>query len=88
MSIRELEKINSRRMENLQRKQSREINQLADAHEMVKVDIKKSNDSEIVELQNENMRHVASENEKKEKVLEQMKNHLDQTRKMTDSQIK
>ena len=51
-------------MENLQRKQSREINQLADAHEMVKVDIKKSNDSEIVELQNENMRHVASENEK------------------------
>ena len=88
MSIRELEKINSRGMENLQRKQSREINQLADAHEMVKVDIKKSNDSEIVELQNENMRHVASENEKKEKVLEQMKNHLDQTRKMTDSQIK
>ena len=48
MSIRELEKINSRRMENLQRKQSREINQLADAHEMVKVDIKKSNDREIV----------------------------------------
>jgi HSP20 family molecular chaperone IbpA len=88
MSIRELEKINSRQMENLQRKQSREINQLTDAHEMVKIDIKKSNDSEIVELQNENMRHVASENDKREKVLEQMKNHLDQSRKMTDSQIK
>ncbi len=88
MSIRELEKVNARQMETLQRKQARETARLAEGHENVKAELKKSYANELVDVQHENMRHLASENEKKEKVLEQMRTHLDQTRKMTDTQIK
>lgn len=88
MSIRDLEKLNSRQMETLQRKQSREIARITEGQELLKGELKKANAEELVDLQNENTRHLASENDKKEKVLEQMKVHLDQTSKMTDKQIK
>lgn len=88
MSIRDLEKLNSLQMDRLQRKHTRETARLEEGHNNLKAEVKKENDNQLVDIQHENMRKVASENEKKEKVLEQMKQQLDQTRKMTDTQIK
>jgi HSP20 family molecular chaperone IbpA len=88
VSIRDLEKLNTRQIETLQRKQTREVARLNEGHDLLKTEMKKGNDEELVDLQSENMRHLTAENEKKEKVLEQMKVHLAQTSKMTDTQIK
>ncbi len=88
MSIRDVEKINSLQMDALKRKQSHEISRMNEGQEILKSELKKANQEELVDLRNENDRYVASENDKKEKVLEQMKTHLNQTTKMTDSQIK
>nr|MBA2403412.1 hypothetical protein [Bdellovibrionales bacterium] len=88
MSIRDVEKLNSRQIETLQRKHGREVARMNEGQENLKAEIKKGNAEELVDLQHENIRLVASENDKKEKVLEQMKTHLDQTSKMTDFKIK
>jgi HSP20 family molecular chaperone IbpA len=88
MSIRDLEKLNSLQMDRLQRKHTRETARIEEGHDNLKTEVKKENANQLVDIQHENMRQVASENEKKEKVLEQMKQQLDQTRKMTDTQIK
>jgi HSP20 family molecular chaperone IbpA len=88
MSIRDVEKLNSLQMDRLQRKHSRETAHIEEGHDNLKTEVKKENANQLVDIQHENMRQVASENEKKEKVLEQMKQQLDQTRKMTDTQIK
>jgi len=88
MSIKDLENLNSRQMATLQRKHARETSRLTEGHNDLKAEIKKANEGEIVDLQQENIRKIASENEKKEKLIEQMKQHLEQTSKMTDAQIK
>jgi len=88
MSIRDVEKLNSLQIDRLQRKHTRENNRLEEGHENMKAETKKEYANQMLDLQSENVRKVSSENEKKEKVLEQMKQQLDQTRKMTDTQIK
>lgn len=88
MSVKDVEKLNIRQIETLQRKQGREISRLSEGHDNLKVEMKKANEMELVDLQHENMRQVASENDKKEKVLSQMKHQLEVTGKMTDKQIK
>ena len=88
MSIRDLEKLNSFKIDRLQKKHSRETKHIEEGHENLKVEIKRENNNQLVDIQNENMRQIATENEKKEKVLEQMKQQLDHTRKITDTQIK
>lgn len=88
MSIRDLEKLNARQMETLQRKQQRETSRLQEGHQNMKAEVKKANDLELVDIKHQHVQHVAEASEKKEKVLEQMRSHLDQTRKMTDREIK
>lgn len=88
MSIKDLEKVNARQMETLRRKQSREIAHLDEAHNSLKSELKASNADDLVNLQHENLRKVASENDKKEKVLMQMKTNLDDTEKLTEREIK
>lgn len=88
MSIQDLSKLSARQMETLKKKQSREMSRLEDGHQNLKAEMKKSHEAELVDLQHENIRHVSNESDKKEKVLTQMKHHLDETRKLTDKQIK
>lgn len=86
--IREFEKINQRQVENLKRKNEREVRQLADAHEKYRLDIKKVHNEEIVDIKNQNQAQVSQEAEKKEKVLTEMKNHLQQTKDLTEKELK
>lgn len=88
MSIQDLQKLSARQMETLKKKQSRETSRLEDGHQNMKAELKKSHEAELVDLQHQNIKHVSDESDKKEKVLTQMRHHLDETRKLTDKQIK
>jgi HSP20 family molecular chaperone IbpA len=87
-SIKNTEKVTAQQIENLKRRQSREISQLKSAHEDYKTDLKKTGELEVIELQNEHQRQIAEESLKKEKVLTQMKEHLQHTRQMTDKELR
>lgn len=86
--IRDLERLNSRQLENVKRRQDREIKSLENAHQNYKAELKKTHESEVVDIQDQNHRHIANENQKKEKVLEEMKLHLENSQKLTDKQLK
>lgn len=88
MSIRDLEKLNAAHMNSLQRKQKQEVSRLEEGHKNLKTEIKKAQDMEIVDLEHQNMQQVAGVAEKKEKVLEQMQSHLNETKRLTDREIK
>ena len=87
MSVRDLEKLGARQMETMKRKQDREIKRLEGGHQDLKAELKKAHQAEIVDLNHENERQVAGEADKKEKVLAQMREHLESTRKLTDKQL-
>lgn len=88
MSIKDVESLKVRQIDSLKRQQAREIARLQEGHDLHKADMKKENAMEIVDLQNEHVHHVDGEAQKKEKVLTQMKDHLEQTRQFTARQIK
>lgn len=88
MSIKDLEKIGARQIETLRKKQNREIKHMEEGHSALKSEIKKVQANELVDLQDETQRKLASENDKKEKVLMQMKTHLDNTKNLTEREIK
>lgn len=87
-AIRDQEKLQARQLESLKRRQSREVSKLEDTHQDYKAEIKKTHADEIVDIQQENVRQVSLEAEKKEKVLSQMKDHLQKTQEMTDKELK
>lgn len=87
MSVRDLEKLSARQMETLKRKQDREIKRLESGHQELKAELKKTHQAEVVDINHENERQVAGEADKKEKVLAQMREHLESTRKLTDKQL-
>ncbi len=87
MSLRDMEKLGARQMENLKRKQDREIKRLESGHQDLKAELKKAHQAEVIDLNHENQRQVAGEADKKEKVLAQMREHLESTRKLTDKQL-
>lgn len=88
MSVKDVEKIGARQMENLRKKQNNEISRMESDHSKLKAEVKSIQANELVDLQHENERKVASENDKKEKVLMQMKANLDNTKNLTDREIK
>lgn len=88
MSIKDVEKIGARQIETLRKKQNREIKHMEEGHSALKAEIKNVQANELVDLQDETQRKLASENDKKEKVLMQMKTHLDNTKNLTEREIK
>lgn len=86
--LKELEKLNNRQLETLKRKNARETKSIEVAHENYKNDIKKGNADEVVEIKNAHLHQVNAEAERKEKVLAEMRTHLDQTKQMTDKELK
>lgn len=86
--LKEIEKLNNRQLETLKRKNARETKQIEVAHDKYKNDIKKGNADEVVEIKNAHLHQVNAEAERKEKVLAEMRTHLDQTKQMTDKELK
>jgi HSP20 family molecular chaperone IbpA len=88
MSIKEVEQLNLRQAETLKRKHAREVANLQEAHQNYKAELKKSNEDEIIDLQDQHLHQIAKESDKKEKVLSKMHSHLEDTRRMTDKELK
>jgi HSP20 family molecular chaperone IbpA len=87
MSINDVDKLSASRIENVKRKTNNEISRLEGNHVRHKEQIKKSHELELVDLQHKNLNQLAKESEKKDRVLNQMKHHLDVTQKLTDKEI-
>lgn len=87
MSVRDVDKLHARQMEGLRRKNERELKFVKDSHDTMKAEQKKQNDAELVDIQHEHHQHIASENAKKEKLLQDMRGHLEQTKTLTDREL-
>jgi hypothetical protein len=60
---------------------------MQNVHEEYESDIKKVHHDQVVEIQRNNQFQISRENEKKEKVLEEMKSSLQQAQTMTDKEM-
>lgn len=87
-AIRDVEKISQRQIETVKRRNEREIKKMEDLHQDYKADIQKAHSNEIVDLQHQNHSHIDKESQKKEKVLEEMKTHLQVTKDLTEKELK
>jgi hypothetical protein len=74
-------------IENIRRTHGKEMKAIVDAHESRRSEIKTDNENNLVEIQNENHKHVVSENDKKEKVLSDMRKNLEDTKMRTDKEL-
>lgn len=86
--IRDAEKINQRKIESAKNRNEREIKKLDKAHQDHKVDLKKSQELEIVDIQDNHHRFLKEETAKKEKILAGLKSNLSKTTEITDKQLK
>lgn len=87
-AIRDIEKLNQRQIESAKRRNERELRTLETAHQKYKSEVKKANDSDIIEIQDQHHRQLNVEAEKKEKVLAEMRDHLQKSTEMTDKELK
>lgn len=87
-AIRDTEIINQRKLDSVKKRNDSDIRSIQNAHQEYKADLKKSHESEIVDIQNEHHRSVAEEANKKEKVLSEMKGHLQKTSELTDKELR
>lgn len=86
--IRDVEKLFNRQLETAKRKNERELKNMQGIHSSMKNELKKVQASEIVEIQDQHQRQINAESEKKEKVLSEMRGHLQKTAEMTDKELK
>lgn len=86
--IRETEKLGQRQIETSKRRNERELKKMEAAHSELKADLKKTHELEVVDIQDANHAHIDKEAQKKEKVLAEMRTHLQQTRDMTEKELK
>lgn len=84
---RDMDKVHSKLIETLNRKHEREVKRMNEVHSENTSQIRKGQAMDLVNLQDNHERHIGEENEKKERVLSQMKNHLNESRAMTDKQL-
>ncbi|MCM2351873.1 MAG: Hsp20 family protein [Bacteriovoracaceae bacterium] len=87
-AIRDVEKLNSRQVETVKRRGEREIKTIENAHQNIKAELKKAHTEEIVDLENSQHHQINQAAEKKEKVLAEMRNHLQQTKNLTEKELK
>ena len=87
-AIRDVEKLNQRQIETSKRRNERELKTMQSAHDNMKADLKTTQDLEIVDIQNQHHDHLDKVAQKKEKVLEEMRNHLQQTKAFTEKELK
>jgi HSP20 family molecular chaperone IbpA len=86
--IRDTEKLGQRQIETVKRRNDREVKTINANHENHKADLRNTQALEIINIQNENQMQVAQQADRKEKVLEDMRQHLQQTRLMTEKELK
>lgn len=86
--IRDVEKLNNRQLETAKRRGERELKNMENVHQNIKAELKKAHNAEIVDIQQDHHAHLDSEASKKEKVLAEMRSHLQHTKSMTEKELK
>lgn len=74
-------------VETVRRTHTKKIEAIEDNFQSRKDDLKINNENAIINIQNENHKHVAAESEKKEKILMDMKKGLEDTKFRTDKEL-
>ena len=87
-AIRDIERLNQRQIETAKRRNERELKTMENAHQDYRADVKKTHEQEIVDIQHHNHAQINKEAEKKEKILEEMRTHLQQTKNLTEKELK
>lgn len=87
-AIRDTEKLGQRQIDTLKRRNERELKRMEENHQNYKADLQKIHNTEIIDIQHQNHSLVDKEAQKKEKVLEEMRNHLHVTKDLTDKELK
>lgn len=85
--INDLSRAGSKQMEAVRRQQERELKFVRDTHDTVKTELKKANEADLVSLQHENQKQLSNEHVKKEKLLENIRTNLHQTKELTDREL-
>ncbi len=83
----DIQKAHQQSIDSINRKHNTETKRLEEAHEDARLQMKKNQEIALVDLQTENHRQLLAENEKKDKVLSQIKGNLDVTKKLTDKEL-
>ncbi len=87
-AVRDTERLAQRQIEVVQRRKDREVARLEDSHKTLKGELRKTQDTELVELKSENQARINEEANRKERVLEEMRSHLQHTKDHTDKELK
>ncbi len=87
-AVRDTERLAQRQIEVVQRRKDREVARLEDGHKAIKNELKKTHDAELVEVKHENQVRINEEANRKERVLEEMRSHLQHTKSYTDKELK
>ncbi len=85
--VRDMDQVHQKLIETLNRKHEREVGRMHEIHSQNTSQIRKGQALDLVSIQDQNERQVAEENEKKERVLSQMKGNLDETKVLTDKEL-
>lgn len=86
-SIRDMENLHSRQLQTAERRHKRDLRNIDNSYQDLKADLKKTQGQELVDIQQEHLRTIENEQAKKEKVLAEMRGHLDQTSRMTEKEL-
>lgn len=86
--IRNIEKLNARQIESVKRRGEREMKAIENNHQNLKAEQKMAHAAEIVELENNHHHHINQQAQKKEKILAEMRDHLQQTKALTEKELK
>jgi hypothetical protein len=87
-SIGNVEKNHVLLTENARRKADREIKHIENLHQKTKAELKKGQDVELQETREGHRLQLAQEAQKKEKILQDLKSHLEHTKSVTDKELK
>lgn len=87
-AIRNIEKLNARQIDAVKRRGEREIKTIENTHQNMKAEQKKAHASEIVDIEHNHHHHINQQAAKKEKILAEMRDHLQQTKTLTEKELK
>ncbi len=86
--IKDIAVSHQRLIDTVNRKHEREVKQMNEIHSDNVGQIRKSHSVDLVSLQDQHDSQITTENERKERVLRQMKGNLDETKQLTEKEIK
>lgn len=87
-AIRDAEIMGTKKIDTIRRRQEKEIKNLESNHDKNKTEIRKSQEGDILDIQDNHKNQVNAESIKKEKVLQDMRTHLQKTEEMTDKELR